>query len=58
MDTSNHKDKILILGHKGMLGHMVKLYMEQFYHVETIEHRWPFDDFKNSIRKIKFKSYS
>lgn len=41
--------KLLILGHKGMLGHMVKLYLEQFYSVEVVESRWPSEDFKDTI---------
>lgn len=41
--------KILILGHKGMLGHMAKLYLEQMFQIETIEHRWPTEEFKTAI---------
>ena len=41
--------KILILGSSGMLGHMVKKYLEQYYEIETINHRWPSTDFKTSI---------
>ena len=42
--------KILILGSNGMLGHMVKKYLDSIqYEIETIEHRWPSTDFKNSI---------
>lgn len=48
MNTSNRK-KVLILGHTGMLGHMVKLYLEQFYEIETIFNRWPSIEFKDSI---------
>ena len=33
--------KILILGHKGMLGHIVKKYLEPYYQIEILEHRWP-----------------
>lgn len=41
--------KIIILGHKGMLGHMVKLYLEDKFNIQTIEHRWPSEEFKNKI---------
>lgn len=50
MNTLDRKLKVLILGHRGMLGHMVKLYLEQFYEIETIEDRWPTLDFKMSIQ--------
>lgn len=40
---------ILILGHKGMLGHMVRKYLKQFFTVQTILYRWPEDNFKASI---------
>lgn len=43
--------KILILGSNGMLGHMVKLYLEQFYDVETIEHRWPGFQFREAVEQ-------
>lgn len=42
---------ILILGHKGMLGHMIHKY---FLHlnlcVETIDYRWPSEEFKDAIK--------
>lgn len=41
--------KILILGSNGMLGHMVKKYLEQYYEIETINHRWPSKKFKTAI---------
>lgn len=41
--------KILILGSNGMLGHMVKKYLEQYHDIETINHRWPSEDFKTSV---------
>lgn len=41
--------KILILGSNGMLGHMVKKYLEQYYEIETINHRWPSKEFKTTI---------
>ena len=43
--------KILILGHKGMLGHMVLKYLSEYYNVETISYRWPEKSFKNAIEK-------
>ena len=42
--------KILLLGPNGMLGHMVKKYLEQYYKIETINHRWPSEDFKTAIK--------
>ena len=50
MINLDHKLKVLILGHNGMLGHMVKAYLEQFYDIETIPHRWGTDDFKEAIK--------
>jgi dTDP-4-dehydrorhamnose reductase len=47
------KPTVLILGHTGMLGHMVKRYLEQFYTVETISYRWPSDEFKTQIKNSK-----
>lgn len=44
-----NKKTILILGHKGMLGHMVKMYLEQFYTIETISYRWPDPEFEEAI---------
>lgn len=41
--------KILILGSNGMLGHMVKKYLEQYHDIETINHRWPSEEFKTAI---------
>lgn len=44
--------KILILGHKGMLGHMVlKYFKKNNVSIETLEHRWPTNQFKNFIKK-------
>jgi len=53
MTTLDRKLTVLILGHKGMLGHMVKLYLEQFYNIETIEHRWPGFQFKEAVKQSK-----
>lgn len=41
--------KIIILGSNGMLGHMVKKYLEQYHEIETINHRWPSKEFKTAI---------
>tara|TARA_B110000211_G_C13978591_1_gene508288 strand:- start:323 stop:1069 length:747 start_codon:yes stop_codon:yes gene_type:complete len=49
MTTSDHK--ILLLGHKGMLGHMVKKYLDQFYEIEVLNHRWPSKEYKNAIKQ-------
>lgn len=41
---------ILVLGHKGMLGHMVcKFYESQNIEIVTTDHRWPSQDFKSYI---------
>lgn len=41
---------ILILGHKGMLGHMVcKYYRSLDIEVEIIDYRWPSNEFKKAI---------
>ena len=49
MTTLGHK--VIVLGSTGMLGHMVKKYLEQFYQVETIEYRWPTADFLKAIKE-------
>ena len=43
--------KILILGHKGMLGHMVYKYFNENTSCEilTIDSRWPNEDFVRNI---------
>ena len=51
MITSDRKLKVLILGHRGMLGHMVKMYLEQFYTIETISDRWGTEEFKAAIQE-------
>ena len=44
--------KILILGHTGMLGHMVHKYLtSKFLNVETTNQRWPSQEFKEFIKK-------
>jgi len=43
---------ILILGHKGMLGHMVLKYFKTMnFDIETTDLRWPSDEFKNLIKE-------
>ena len=49
MTTLDRKLTVLILGHKGMLGHMVKAYLEQFYNIETTPYRWGSSEFKDAI---------
>ena len=42
--------KILVLGHKGMLGHMVyKYFVENNFEISTTSKRWPSSDFKDFI---------
>ena len=43
------KKKILVLGANGMLGHMVKKYLEYDFIVNTVEHKWPSEEFKQAI---------
>jgi len=45
------KHKILLLGENGMLGHMVRKFLQQFYEIQTINQRWPSLEFKNEIKK-------
>jgi len=50
MDTSNKK--VLILGHKGMLGSTVlNFFNNKKILTETINERWPSDIFKNKIKQ-------
>ncbi len=45
--------KVLILGHKGMLGHMVqKFFLDKGIECVNINHRWPTLDFKKSIQEF------
>lgn len=45
--------KILILGHKGMLGHMVLKYLNtKGLNIETTDLRWPSDEFKDYIKNF------
>ena len=44
---------ILILGHKGMLGHMLVKYLtDQNYAIHTINHRFPSEEFKDKVLKF------
>lgn len=44
----------LILGHNGMLGHMVSKYLKsKNVQIETTEFRWPSDEFKKLIKNYK-----
>jgi dTDP-4-dehydrorhamnose reductase len=46
--------KVLVLGHTGLLGHMVKKYLEtKNFQVITIKGRWPDLDFKEKIKSIE-----
>ena len=50
--------KVLILGHKGMLGHMVsKLLISKGIEVKKLftpnKNRWPSSNFKNDIKSFK-----
>ena len=41
---------VLILGHNGMLGNAVHRYLQQFYKIDTIDYRWPTEEFFNYIK--------
>jgi len=43
--------KILILGSTGMLGHMVKKYLEQFFEIQTLNGYWPEEEYKKKIQE-------
>lgn len=45
--------KVLILGHRGMLGNTTYSYLSQFYTVDTIEYRWPSNEFRAYIETYK-----
>jgi len=44
--------KILVLGHKGMLGNMVNSYFKEKNDVITTDLRWPTNEFKNYISDV------
>jgi dTDP-4-dehydrorhamnose reductase len=41
--------KVLVLGHNGMLGNAVFLYLKQYYDVYVVEHRYPSKEFINEV---------
>ena len=44
--------KVLVLGHKGMLGHIVYKRLREFsFNVDTINYRWPSKDFVDALKK-------
>lgn len=44
--------RILVLGHRGMLGHMVhKFFSDAGYEVVTIGSRWPSESFQNAVKE-------
>ena len=46
--------KILVLGHKGMLGHIVENYLssKKNFQTKNITERWPTKSFKKSIHNF------
>ncbi len=44
------KKKVLVLGHKGMLGNCVHRYLSQFYEIITTDYRFPDPDFLDFVR--------
>jgi dTDP-4-dehydrorhamnose reductase len=44
--------KVLVLGHNGMLGKVVFSYLNKYYDVYTINHRYPTDEFINDVRNF------
>tara|TARA_Y100000034_G_scaffold135871_1_gene209528 strand:- start:149 stop:877 length:729 start_codon:yes stop_codon:yes gene_type:complete len=47
---------IMVLGHTGMLGHMVYKYLSNIYHgVETTEHRWSTEGFVKDMLSFRGK---
>lgn len=50
----NMNIKVLLLGHKGMLGHMVFKYLQtKGIEIETTDLRWPSDGFKETVKNYK-----
>ena len=43
--------RVLVLGHQGMLGHMVVKYLSQYHQIETTDLRFPNEDFQDLILK-------
>ena len=49
--------KVLILGHNGMLGHMLHKYLlTKKCKIITVDERWPSNEFKNTINNLLYKS--
>jgi dTDP-4-dehydrorhamnose reductase len=45
---------VMVLGHNGMLGHMVRKYLlDKKYKVYTTDHRYPSEEFKNDVLNFK-----
>lgn len=42
--------RILILGHKGMLGNAVHRYLQNYYIIDIVDYRWPSDEFNEYIK--------
>ena len=42
--------RVLVLGHTGMLGNSVYRYLSKFFIVDTIQYRWPSDEFIEFIK--------
>ena len=46
--------KVLVLGHKGMLGHVVCQYLkDQEVDVDTVNYRWPSLEFKKQVKEYR-----
>ena len=43
--------RVLVLGHKGMLGNAIVKYLKQYYIIDTIDHRFPSFEFENYIKQ-------
>lgn len=48
-----NKKRALLLGHRGMLGHMVLKYISKSVEVETIDYRFPSDEFRQAVFNYK-----
>ena len=45
--------QILILGHMGMLGNAVHRYLQKYYTIDTIDFRWPSNEFIDYIKSYE-----
>ena len=45
--------RVLVLGHRGMLGHTVLKYLSSDISIDTVDFRWPSPEFKNYIKNYK-----